>query len=202
MATLGDLKSRIEDELLKRNLNTQIAQHIARAIEFYAGRRFWFNTGTVTGAPVAPDGDSYVDLPAGTRLIDKIRIGTTTLRLRDPKEMDDWLAAAGGGTTPEPYDYSVEGDRIRLYPRASGTVALTVTGTFDQPALTNDAASNAWTNEGADLIAARVRMTMNRDVIRNADGVALAKDAIREAEDDLDMKTMRRVGSGRVKGYL
>jgi hypothetical protein len=70
------------------------------------------------------------------------------------------------------------------------------------PALTTDADANAWTNEAADLIAAHTRMTMLRDVIRDADGVALAKDAIRDAENDLQMKTIRRISSGGVQGYL
>lgn len=201
MATLGDLKARIADELLKRNLSTQIAQHIARAIEFYAGRRFWFNTGTMTGAPVAPDGDGYVPLPTGTRIIDSIRVGRNVLRPRDAAQIDEWLSN-GSAAASEPYDYAAVGDRVRLYPVPLGAVALVVVGTFDLPALTSDVSSNAWTNEAADLIAARARMTLYRDVLRNADGVALAKDAIREAEEDLDMKTMRRLGAGRMRGHM
>src|SRR5688572_7275102 len=92
MATLGDLRTRIADELLKRNLSTQIAQHIARAVEFYAGRRFWFNTGRMVGSAVAPDADGYVPLPTGTRLIDEIRVGNIILEKRDPEVIDDWLA--------------------------------------------------------------------------------------------------------------
>lgn len=201
MATLGDLKARIADELLKRNLSTQIAQHIARAIEFYAGRRFWFNTGTMTGAAVAPDGDGYVALPTGTRIIDSIRVGRNVLRQRDAAQIDEWLSS-GPSTASEPYDYAAVGDRVRLYPIPTGTVALVVVGTFDLPALSSDTSSNAWTNEAADLIAARARMTLYRDVLRNPDGVRLAKDAIREAQEDLDMKTMRRLGSGRMRGHM
>lgn len=198
MATLGDLKARIADELLKRNLTTQIAQHIARAIEHYAGRRFWFNTGRMVGAAVAPDADGYVALPTGTRIIDQIMVGTIVLEQRDPELIEQWLTSPGVG---EPYDYAVAGDNIRLYPTPSGAVELVVVGTFDLAALSTDGSSNAWTNEAADLIDARARMTLYRDVLRDTDGVALAKDAIRDAETDLNMKTIRRLGTGRVKAY-
>jgi hypothetical protein len=200
MATLGDLKTRVADELLKRNLNAQIASHIAKAIEFYSGRRFWFNTGRMVGTAVAPDADGYVALPTGTRLIDQIRIGNIVLEKREATVIDELLALSP--STGEVSDYAVAGDRIRLYPTPVSTVALAVVGTFDLAALSTDAASNAWTNEAADLIAARTRMTMCRDVLRDPDGVSLAKDAVREAETDLDMKTMRRLGRGRVSPSL
>ncbi len=204
MATLGDLKARIADELLKRNLTTQIAQHVARAVEFYAGRRWWFNTGTMTGAAVSADADGYMLLPIGTRLIDQIMVGTTVLEPRDPEIIDEWIA--NGSPAGEPYDYAPSGDRIRLYPVPTGPVELKVVGTFDlTPAITATAAdsvSNAWTNEAVDLIDARARMTLYRDVLRDVDGVSLAKDAEREADRDLSMKTMRRLGAGRVRGYL
>lgn len=205
MSTLADLRTRIADELLKRNLSTQISQHIARAVEFYAGRRFWFNTGRMVGDAVSPDADGYVNLPTGTRLIDEIRVGQIVLEMRDAAIIDDWLANSPA-TAPEPYDYAVSGDRIRLYPTPTGPIELAVVGTFDvTPLITADAAGtvdNAWTNAGADLIAARARMTLCRDVLRDPEGMSLAKDAIREAETDLDMKTMRRLGTGRIRGCL
>lgn len=201
MATLGDLKARVKDELLKRNLDTQIAQHIARAIEHFAGRRYWFNTGRMVGTAVSPDGEGYVPLPTGTRLIDEIRIGGTVLDPADPAHLDEWLANSPASAL-EPFNYAVAGDRLRLYPSPMGPVEIVVVGTFDLPALTTDASSNAWTNEAVDLIDARTRVTMYRDVLRDMDGMALAKDAQREAETDLNMKTIRRLGTGRVRGSL
>jgi hypothetical protein len=200
LATLGDLKARIADELLKKNLTTQIASHIAKAIEFYSGRRFWFNTGRMVGSAVAPDADGYVALPTGTRLIDQIIVGNIVLEPRDPSDIDQLLALAP--TSGQACDYAVAGDRVRLYPIPTGSVALQVVGTFDLAPLTTDSSSNAWTNEAADLIDARARLTLYRDVLRDVEGVSLAKDAIRDAETDLDMKTIRRLGTGRVRGYL
>lgn len=205
MSTLGDLRARVADELLKRNLTSQIASHIAKAVEFYAGRRFWFNTGQMVGTPTSVDGDGYIALPTGTRLIDQIRIGSIFLEPRPAAIIDDWLANTPA-TAPEPYDYAISGDRLRLYPTPSGPVSIVVVGTFDvlplMTATADASVSNAWTNEGADLITARARMTLYRDVLRDAEGVAMAKDAIREASADLDMKTLRRIGSGRIKGYM
>lgn len=200
MATLGDLKARIADELLKRNLTAQIASHIGRAIEFYAGRRFWFNTGRMVGSAVAPDASGYIPLPTGTRLIDQIIIGNIVLERRDPSAIDELLAFSP--TPGQATDYAVAGDNIRLYPTPTAAVAPVVVGTFDLAALSVDGGSNAWTNEAADLIAARTRMTLYRDVLRDPDGMALAQSAEREAVTDLDMKTMRRLGTGRVRPHL
>lgn len=200
MATLGDLKARIADELLKRNLPNQIAKAIERAIEHNAGRRWWFNTGRMVGTPTATDADGFINLPTGTRLIDEIRVGSNILERRQPEWMDEWLALSPA--SGDPFDYSTYGERIRVYPVPTGPISLVVVGTFDLAPLTDDNASNAWTNEAQDLICGRAKMTIYRDVLRDPEGALLAKAAMEEAETDLNMKTIRRVGTGRVRGYL
>lgn len=198
MATLGDLKARIADELLKRNLTAQISAHISRAIEFYAGRRWWFNTGRMTGAVVS--GSEYSPLPTGTRLIDTVIVGSIILERRDSSDIEEWETLAV--STGQPTDYTVEGSNLRLYPRPDAAYGLVINGTFDLPALATDGDSNAWTNDAQDLIAARARMTLCRDVLRDPDGAALAASAVNEAETDLQMKTIRRLGTGRVRAYI
>ncbi len=200
MATLGDLKARIADELLKRNLTSQIASAISRAIEFYAGQRWWFNTGRMTAAAASTDSDGYIALPTGTRLIDEIRVGNNILERRSLEHIDEWLALSPA--TGDPFDYAVSDTRIRLYPVPTGPVAITVVGTFDLTALAADSDSNAWTNEAQDLICARAKYTLLRDVLRDPEGASLAQSAIKDAETDLRMKTMRRTGTGRVRGYV
>lgn len=200
MATLGDLKARIADELVKRNLNTQIAKAISRAIEHYAGRRWWFNTGRMIGSATAVTADGFIALPQGTRLIDQIRVGLNELELVSPACMDEWIADSPANG--DPFDYAVYGDRIRVYPIPLAPISLVVVGTFDQPALATDTDSNAWTTHGEDLIVARAKFTLYRDVLRDTEGAALAKSAMDEAFGELDMKTIRRVGTGRVRGHL
>lgn len=197
MATLGDLKARVADEILKRNLTTQIASHISRAIEFYASRRWWFNVGQKTGVLVT--GDEYLTLQ-GVRLIDDLRVNGHSLRERPAEEIEAWQSA--GASSGEPGDYVRLGDELRFYPTPNDAYAYVVLGVLDQPALASDASSNAWTNEAADLIAARTRFTLYRDVLRDPEGATLATDAMKEADSLLQMTTMRRSGRGRVKGHL
>ena len=52
--------------------------------------------------------------------------------------------------------------------------------------------SNEWTGAGYDLIAARVRMLLCRDVLRDLDGVRLAAAAEEEALGRLRRETRRR----------
>lgn len=201
MATLGDLKARIADEILKRNLTTQIAQHIARAIEHFADRRFWFNEAKFTASTTA--GVYTQGEPSDLRLLDMLSITVSgsayELRSRDWTWLEEMQGFVNAG---QPTDYALSSGLILLYPTPDQVYALSAIGVFNLAALATDADSNAWTNEGADLIAARTRMTLFRDVLRDAEGVALAKDAISEAEGALNRKTVMRVGQGRVRGYL
>ena len=52
--------------------------------------------------------------------------------------------------------------------------------------------SNQWTNEGSDLIAARARMLLCRDSLRDVDGYRLAAEAEAEALAKLRRETRRR----------
>ncbi len=130
-----------------------------------------------------------------------ITVGGSSYQLdgQDWTTIEDWQGLAASG---QPTDYALSGSQIRLYPTPDQVFALAVIGVADLPALSTDASSNAWTNEASDLIAARTRMTLFRDVLRDPEGVGLAKDAIREAEDALDRKTTMKIGQGAVRLYL
>ncbi len=57
---------------------------------------------------------------------------------------------------------------------------------------TNDTSSNIWTSEAEDLIAARVRMLLYRDLWQDAEDMALAATAEDEAFRKLMRKSARR----------
>jgi hypothetical protein len=199
MATLGGLKARIADEILKRNLTSQIASAITSAIGFYADRRWWFNGGTREFAVTS--GDQYTAL-TGVRQIDKVWVEGELLDRVDESRIEGWYAR-DSAATGAPHSYAWVGDELRFYPEPDDAYGMVIEGVFDVlPALSSDASSNAWTTEAEDLIAARARYTLYRDVLRNTEQAAITETAVREALDQLIAKNNRRLSSGRVRGHL
>lgn len=201
MATLGELKTQITAEVnrddLADDLATILETYIDRSIEFYANSRFWFNEARTVGTFTI--GDEYLNLPAGTRVLDQLYIIIGSVRyemLR--REMDQIETLYSVPMTGQPTDYAIFGDQIRVWPTPNigwQYIALTVT---DVTPLTDDSSSNYWTNEGQDLIDARTRYLLYRDALRDDGGKAAAKEAMDEAYANLKGKTNRKIGVGRL----
>ncbi len=214
MATLGELRSRIVLECVRDDLTDApssdptavstdtLNQAIARAIEYFADKRFFFNESRVTNSTTG--GSEYVTLPTGLRFLDllSVTVGSNRypLTMRDYAWTEQMLGY--GPTNGQPTDFSISGTQVRLYPAPNIAYTLTWLGVFDvTPALdyTSDASSNAWTTYGEDLIAARARMLLMRDNFRDPEGATLAGLAEKEALDNLRGFTARRIGTGSVR---
>lgn len=196
MGTLGDLKARIATELNRSDLTDYIEDQIARAIEFYASRRFWFTESTGTVTTVA--GQSWIAAPARLRILDQlfITIGGEKRPLdeQSPAVIVDWLGANPG--SGQPTDFSRSGSTLTLYRTPSEAYTLTAVGIFDLPAIT-DGDSNAWTSEAEDLIANHVIERVARLKIRNT---ALANEARGLAADALS--ALRSESTRRMTGRI
>jgi len=199
MGTLADLKAQILDEIGDGVSVRQIGQHITRAIEQVASERFWFNQGRVTTVTVS--GVDTCALPAGLRRDDLVQIlvGGTYYPLvkRSKAELDDMLL--GDANTDQPTDYALVGSVLQLYPTPNAVYTIAATGIYDGAALATDTASNAWTTEGADLIVARAKVSLARDILKNADIMAAANNAVADALYRLRADTIRRVNTGRMR---
>jgi len=79
MTTYGDMVTRLQDELARTDLTSQIQTCIMRAIRFYERRRWWFNETTFSFS-TALGQEYYSDVEAGNRTISRIRtIDSATL---------------------------------------------------------------------------------------------------------------------------
>jgi len=211
MATLGELKARIIRETNRDELadtpgadataasSADLEGAIRRAIEFYAAKRFWFNE--TSGTTVTTIGSSTAPAPAGLRVDDylDLAVGGQQRRIarRDLHHVNALLGY--GVTRGEPYDYARDGSLLRLYPIPRQVYTLTVFGLYDLTALDSDAASNAWTTEAEDLIAARTRFLLLRDTFRDPEGAGMARSAEDEALAALRGESAQRAGTGRVR---
>lgn len=199
MATYLDLRTRIITETnrddLVDTLAAQLVLHIQRAIEFYASRRFWFNEGTKAGVCVS--GNEFAAKPAGMREIDRISVAigavTRPLKERPLVWIDDMATVTTSG---QPTDYAETGDTVRMWPKPNFAYPLNFIGTVDLTALAADGDSNAWTNQGYDLITARAKYTLFANQFYDAEKSASAKNEETEALTKLLGETARRFSTG------
>lgn len=203
MPTYADLRSRVITETIRDDLadtlSGQLTSHIARAIEFYASSRFWFNEGVLSGVCVS--GNEYAAKPSGLRIIDKlsVTIGGLQRPLRALSLVDiDTLAIVN--TSGQPTDYAETGDQVRLWPKPNSAYALSFVGIVDLSALSADGDSNAWTNQGFDLITARTKYTLFRGQFYDGAKAQAAQAEEADALAKLRGETARRLSTG-VRSY-
>jgi hypothetical protein len=196
MPTIDELKARIIAETNRDDmgaggeLEALFAGAIARAVEHHADELFWFNRGSVPA--VATPGNATIALPAGIRLALAVAWGGRPLRQAALETVE---ALAGSGP---PSLWAAESDALRLWPVPDAAYMLAVTGIAELGVPDNVlTTSNAWTEQGADLIAARTRMLLYRDSLRDLDGYRLAVEAEVEALARLRRETRRRSRFGR-----
>lgn len=200
---LQSLQARIADELTRTDLTSQIASAIDRAIDHYAARRFWFNEQRVTG--VCTPNNEYVNYPTGLRVLDAVFARLSAggnppgypLEKKSEAEIEEFAQAVN--TATQPMLYCTIGSQIRLYPMPNAAYPLTFVGVFDLPALSAPTDTNAWTSDAQDLICARAKYTINRDILRDSDAMTFDKIAVSSAIKRLAGETARRTGTGIIR---
>jgi hypothetical protein len=188
--TFSDLKARIAEEIDRDDLvaggplETRLAQSIARAIEYYADEPFWFRRGD--GEAVTSAGAREVSLPASVRIAHDVSLAARSLRKIPFESM---VGRSGPG---RPSHWAETGDAIALWPIPDGSYTLSISGIAAAPAPEADGDISVWTNEAFDLIAARARFLLFRDVLRDTEGTQLAAQAEGEALSKLRREGHRR----------
>ncbi len=203
--TLDGLRSRIITETVRNDLADDLASlldtEIASAIGYYENERWWFNESRTTG--VLTIGQEYTPLPSNFIFIDSfyITVGMVRYELtpRSMEYIEDQYTVPQVG---QPTDYAVFGPSARLWPTpnlAFPTIWLTVGNVTPVLDYGDGSSANFWTQQGADLIVARVKMNLYRDQFRDADGLALSTNAESAAYKTLKGDTNRRVSTGKIR---
>lgn len=187
MATLAELKTRIiletnrDDMGVGGDLETALANAISRSIEHYAGELFWFNRKSGTTPTVAATATAA--LPTGMRVPLTVSYDQVPLLKVDLGDIQHLTA------TGRPSHWAENEGAIQLYPVPDAVYTLSVQGIAD---LGVPVTSNEWTTEAEDLIAARTRFLLFRDIFRDREGVQFAAQAEGEALSRLRSETRRR----------
>ena len=199
MATLGELKARIAREMDRDDLTADIADAIPRAIEFYAASRFKFNENTATITTTA--NVDTVALPSGLRFEDNsgvfITVGGFKYQLEkvDRTRLQYWQSTQN--LVGQPVEYAIETGQMRLFPTPNQAYEILLLGVYDVSLPATDNNSNAWTTTAEDLIAARARYQLARDVTYDTEMAGSALTAAREAFDRLMRETSRQLTENR-----
>lgn len=202
--TLGDLKTRIADELVRADLASQIALAITDAISEATTHRFWFMEARGLEIPVVTDTDTYVGDDISNLIeIDRLVLITNGQRrtLRPMNDDDVDRLNDGGAPSGEPYAYSRYGDQLRLYPTPRQNYTVHIDGITRGATLDADADSNIWTTTGERYIRALAKRNVLADVIQDDDR-AQTQDALASRyREELWAQTHHRTSSGEMACY-
>jgi hypothetical protein len=216
MSTLGTMKTRIADEIVRDDLSSQIANAITTAIAVWSPTRFHFNEKRYSLSTVAST--EYYALSSLTNTdgsaLDTdetlVEIDSVTLTYNNqPYPLWDMTQQAvdreqspSSLYTGQPSAYAIFADQIRLHPIPDAAYSCTLSGLARLGTLSSDAATNAWMTTGEALIRNQAKLIIYRDIVRDMDGVALAKDALREALEPLQRRMAAKVVTGRIAPWV
>ena len=202
--TLGDLKTRIADELARADLASQIALAITDAIDEACTQRFWFMEVRGLEIPVsagtaAYTGEDIERLLEIDRLVLVVNGQRRTLGAMNDDQLDRW----NDGTAPEgePYAFSRYGDQLRLYPTPRTAYTVLIDGLTKGAALDTDADSNIWTTTGERYVRALAKRNVLAEVIQD-DQRAATQDALAvRYREELWAQTHTRTATGEMACY-
>jgi len=208
MATYGDMKTRVAEEINRADLTTNIERAILSAVAYYAGFRFAGNEkrGTITTI-------------AGTRLYNTSTASPGTLPT-DVVEIDSIVCTVSGRdylleetsyehlddidpgtslTTGDPRMWAWYAGGLRIYPTPNAARVLTISYQYVLTALSGSSDSNFWTNDAEALVRSRAKKLLAVDVL-NDDELARRMEVMEQQElSAMRKRTNKLITSGRIK---
>lgn len=208
--TFSDMMLAIADDIddTTAEYTGQIQNAILGAIRFCERELYYFNeTRDVTFTTVA--GQQWYDVADNSNIPTLVRINEAYLELSSgerrsmrrstPEEME--YLSDNSASVGEPYAWVYFGQRIRIYPVPSDTV-YTVRlqlGPYRLAKIASTEDTNAWIIEAFDMIKARSKYILYKDILKDA---AMAVEALNDYNDQeakLKAETSRRNGRGFIR---
>ena len=208
--TLGNLVSQIADEIddTTGEYSIQIHSAIRTAIRYCERENWYFNQSrdvtfvTVDGQHIytAADNANIPTLVQINAVFSEDSQGQRT-ELRPARSAEMELLSDNSAARGEPYAWNYFDRSIRLYP-IPGTEVYTIrlhVGPYRLTPLTDENSSNAWIVEAFDMIKARAKYVLYKDIIKDP---ALAAEALNDYNDQWDVlkrETSRRLATGTIQ---
>jgi len=210
MSTLGQVVAKIREDINRgSDADARIKRAVAEAIHFYRNRRVGFNIKRAYAA--VSSGNEYVSLPTDWIEADFMQLTDGTRREVLDEVTYDWIEDRLGPTDErgEPYKYAIQNRTLRLYPIPDRTYTLMFSFQFelkDVSESASDGVTNAWLNEGEQLIRRRAMADMYVHYIGGQEAVAMGQLLYHECSDQLlpalEMQAAREQSSGRTKPFI
>lgn len=197
MTTLATMRSRIEDEIARDDLTSNVTASILSAIKHYSKESFYFLENRATASTVA--GERNIAYPTGFRYAHDLKItinssSIQTLRKITWPEMEALFQASSETGIPSKWaDYQ---NQIWMYPVPNAVMTLTLSYPMELTALSADADTNAWMVEGEELIRCRAKWDLYMHVIRDREGASDMKRCEGEALSQLRGLNIMRASGG------
>jgi hypothetical protein len=208
MTTLGGAIADIRGDLNRdTTFDSRIQQALISAIKFYRARRYGFNVKRKTFQLAG----EFTSLTANFIEIDyaKLQIGTRYKPL--PERNYNWLneRMRFQSLSSEPTWFAIQDRNLRVYPPPDQSYSCEIHYLFELTDIslsTSDSTtSNAWFNEGYELIRLHATIEMLELYIDGPDALTKA-DRLRlreaEAEKELKRRANREQSSGTIRGHL
>lgn len=203
MSTLGDLESRIYREIHK-TLSTDVRNAVLEAVEHYKTDRFWFNEASVSFNVSLTSVYALSTIIPDMVKIDSLKVyqnSTAYLLTRTSWQTLD-LVDVGNVTSTTPTDYAVHHEMLRLYPTPNATTSATVIYHKAITLSSSATASNAWTNEAADLIRHRAKALLYAGVLLDPAAAQVEQSMENQTLNRLFARSAKITSSGKLKGWL
>ena len=202
MSDFGTMVSRIEDEIARTDLTTNVERAIVSAINYYEREPWWFledRTDTFTtssGAEFYSSADQTWIATAGHINTLKITVNSNRYDLvpRQYEYLDSisLLATSLG----QPQDFCYYAKQFRLYPIPDA--AYEVRASYNKRTTTLSAGSDSsdWMTEAEELIRSRAKWDVYAHVIRDMEGAEYMKASERDIYGQMKSDNIGRVGAG------
>lgn len=207
--TFYDMLTVISDEIddTTGEYNAQIQTCIFTALRVCEREPFYFNeTRDVTFLTVSGrewyDANDNPNIPTLVRIVAAYSEDSTGQRSIIKRAMpeDIEIVSDNAASRGEPYCYTYFGQRLRLYP-VPGDEVYTIRlqlGPYRLNEITSASDTNAWFTEAFDLVKARAKYELFKDIIKDAERALAAQNDYNEQFDLLKAETSRRNGRGRI----
>ena len=208
-STFSNLVGQIADEIDDQTgeYSAAIQNAIFQSIRYCERQVYYFNeTRDVTFPTIDNrewyDGTDNPNIPTLVRIVEAYcerSDGDRTL-LRRVQPQDIEIVADNSASRGEPYSWTYFDRKVRIYPIPDGTqytIRLQL-GPYRLAPITDPDQSNAWTTEAFDMIKARSKYVLDKDILKDATLTAEALSDYNDQHAALKAETSSRNGTGRI----
>lgn len=210
MSNLGEMVERIREDIDRGDhYDARIKRAIADSIRFYRTKRLGWNIKRAYA--VLTPGNEYVSLPTDWIEADLLRLDKDEDREVLEEVTYDWIDDENvqGDQRGRPRSYAIQHRTLRLFPIPEQTYTLMFSFQYelkDVSVSASDGATNAWLDEGEELIRKHAMSELYVHYIDGPDSIVKGQMLRRECSDEiipvLEAQAAREQSSGKIRPWL